>query len=1052
MDIEVLQAVLPDTVFEAVVRISYDTQLKQVLANGKKEGLNVGVVLILPEGFELAPPDRISPEIKEKIGNLSFQSYRPNQKNILVIGPVPRQKYSEITFPILSPDPATKKDTYFLKYPIYFLSLILGHYFYLCYAQNMAFMTAPSTSSTNDVNTANPAYEVSTVSSNVNNASPQVSTANFSDNDVYAFMVKNPNGSNLLQQDLEQIHEDELEAMDLRECRAQKNQDGQFRYQDNTKKQRNNEDTSSKAMLAIDGVGFDWSDMAEEQVQKNMVLMAFSDSEVYNDKSCTKTCLKNYETLKKQCDDLIVKLNQTEFTSTTYKRGLETVEEQLVTYKKNEVLFSKEVALLKRDVACKDYEISVLKSKFKKVKQEKEGIEFMIEKFDSTSKSLDKLLGSQITDNSKKGLRYHVVPLPHHLIYNAPTKLDLSYFGLDEFKEPEFKGYGHRVSKLESNIVGGKQLDDSKENYDDSLIEFLKSKNHEKPVRKSVRPRVVNTVRPHTTQVNDVRIKRINVVKASAYWVWRPTRPNGASLVFKRHNYIDARGKSNGCSRHMTGNIAYLLYFKEFDGGYVTFRGGAHGDRIFGKGIRREYNVARTPQQNGVAERRNMTLIKATRTMLADSKLPTTFWAEAVSTACYVEDGPHNENDDKDKSEDDSSPKEVNAAGQHVNIASLEVNTGRFELNTVEPSLNTAIDRDEPKVDLGNIFNSYVVPTIPHIRIHKDHPIKNVIGEVKSSIQTRRMTKPTSEQGFLSTVYEAKTHDILNTCLYACFLSQIEPTSIPKDLSNSSWVEAIKKAIGTKWVFRNKKDERGIVIRNKTRLVAQGHIQEEGIDYEEVFAPVAKIEAIRLFLAYASFMGFLVYQVDVKSAFLYGTIKEEVYVTQPPGFKDPGHPDKAYKVVKAFLGCIKLQEHGLQVTHKKDRIFISQDKYVAEILEKFNYKDVKTASTPVDLEKPLVKDGDANDVDVHLYRSMIRTSKAVWMNLNVIKEWEDIVERVATNASSLEAAQDSEAQTRFEAASKQFNDPHLSRVNTLGSGEDIIKLKELMEFCTKLSE
>nr|TKS04878.1 Apocytochrome f [Populus alba] len=117
--IEVPQAVLPDTVFEAVVRIPYDMQLKQVLANGKKGALNVGAVLILPEGFELAPPDRISPEMKEKIGNLSFQSYRPAKKNILVIGPVPGQKYSEITFPILSPDPAAKKDTHFLKYPIY---------------------------------------------------------------------------------------------------------------------------------------------------------------------------------------------------------------------------------------------------------------------------------------------------------------------------------------------------------------------------------------------------------------------------------------------------------------------------------------------------------------------------------------------------------------------------------------------------------------------------------------------------------------------------------------------------------------------------------------------------------------------------------------------------------------------------------------------------------------------------------------------------------------------------------------------------------------------
>ncbi|GJV82080.1 putative ribonuclease H-like domain-containing protein [Tanacetum coccineum] len=111
-----------------------------------------------------------------------------------------------------------------------------------------------------------------------------------------------------------------------------------------------------------------------------------------------------------------------------------------------------------------------------------------------------------------------------------------------------------------------------------------------------------------------------------------------------------------------------------------------------------------------------------------------------------------------------------------------------------------------------------------------------------------------------------------------------------------------KKAIGTKWVFRNKRDERSIVVKNKARLIAQGHRQEEGIDNDEVFTPVARIEAIRLFLAFASYKGFLIYQMDVKSAFLYGTIKEEVYVHQPLGFVDPAHPNKVYKVVKALYG------------------------------------------------------------------------------------------------------------------------------------------------------
>lgn len=119
VDIEVPQAVLPDTVFEAVVKIPYDKQIKQVLANGKKGGLNVGAVLILPEGFELAPSERIPPEIKEKIGDLYFQPYSADKKNILVVGPVPGSQYSEMVFPILSPNPAENKQTSFLKYPIY---------------------------------------------------------------------------------------------------------------------------------------------------------------------------------------------------------------------------------------------------------------------------------------------------------------------------------------------------------------------------------------------------------------------------------------------------------------------------------------------------------------------------------------------------------------------------------------------------------------------------------------------------------------------------------------------------------------------------------------------------------------------------------------------------------------------------------------------------------------------------------------------------------------------------------------------------------------------
>ncbi|GKB58219.1 putative reverse transcriptase, RNA-dependent DNA polymerase [Tanacetum coccineum] len=160
----------------------------------------------------------------------------------------------------------------------------------------------------------------------------------------------------------------------------------------------------------------------------------------------------------------------------------------------------------------------------------------------------------------------------------------------------------------------------------------------------------------------------------------------------------------------------------------------------------------------------------------------------------------------------------------------------------------------------------------------------------------------------------------------------------------------------------NKKDERGIMIKNKARLVTQGYTQEEGINYDKVFAPIARIEAIRLFLAYASFKDFVVYQIDVKSAFLYGKIEEEVYVCQPPGFEDLDFLDRVYKVEKALYGLH--QAPGA-----------CQDKYVNEILNKFSFSDVKTTKTPMETQKALLKDADGEDVDYVL----VQDSKSILM-------------------------------------------------------------------------
>ncbi|GJZ34365.1 ribonuclease H-like domain-containing protein [Tanacetum coccineum] len=308
--------------------------------------------------------------------------------------------------------------------------------------KNLAFLTTSGASSIN----------------NINNVNPEVST-----------------GSQLVYEDLEQLHGDDLEEMYIkwnmallsmrarkfyqrtgrkiiidgsstagydkskvecfnchkmghfaRECRAPRSKDNRNWNQGSSSKAVRIEDASEKAMCAIDGAGFDWSDMAEEEIQANMALMAFSDSEVTNDKSCSKSCLKNYEALKKQYDDLLVKLDDTGFKAATYNRGLATLEDQIVKYKEHEVLFSEEIALLKRSVGHKEYleyQMGLLRDELEK-----------------------------ITDKSKKGFGYNVVPSPHPLILNRPTPLDLSYSGLEEFKEPEVNEYGPRDSSLKPTI------------------------------------------------------------------------------------------------------------------------------------------------------------------------------------------------------------------------------------------------------------------------------------------------------------------------------------------------------------------------------------------------------------------------------------------------------------------------------------------------------------------------------------------------------------------------------------------------------------------------
>nr|GEW36101.1 hypothetical protein [Tanacetum cinerariifolium] len=312
------------------------------------------------------------------------------------------------------------------------------------------------------------------------------------------------------------------------------------------------------------------------------------------------------------------------------------------------------------------------------------------------------------------------------------------------------------------------------------------------------------------------------------------------------------------------------------------------------------------------------------------------------------------------------------------------------------------------EADFNNLETSITVSPILITRVHKDHPVIQIINDLSSAIQTSSMTGVAKDQRGATSIQDAKSLGLSDlpygkrvigtkwvfrnkkdkrgivvrnkSRLVAqghtqkegidyeeVFALVVKIEAIRLFLAYASFMGFMVYQMDVKSAFMNKKDKRGIVVRNKSRLVAQGHTQKEGIDYEEVFALVVKIEAIRLFLAYASFMGFMVYQMDVKSAFMYGTNKEEIYVDDIIFGSTINDLCKAFeKLMKDKFQMSSIRELtfflGLQVKQKKDGIFISQDKYATEILRKFRITDRKSASTPIDTKKPLLKDPDVKRI------------------------------------------------------------------------------------------
>nr|GEU47961.1 hypothetical protein [Tanacetum cinerariifolium] len=822
--------------------------------------------------------------------------------------------------------------------------------------------------------------------------------------------------------------------------------------------------------------------------------------------------------------------------------GLESVEARLVVYQQNENEFEEGIKLLKLDVMLRDNALVELRKKFEKAEKERDELKLTLEKFQTSLRNLnDSVPTSPVND------RYKSVPPPYKGTF-MPHNPNLVFNDALPANETV-----PNVVHVESSTNKNSKEMSKTLRPDASIIEDWTSNSEDESEPESVskqnEPSFVSTnehVKTPRAFVKTIQVSHgLGPQKTLSFLFDLQGNPHQA---LKDKGVIDS-----GCSRHTTGNISYLLDFEEINEGYVAFGGNPKGGKITGKGdltclfakatldesnlwhkrlghinfktmnkLDKGNLVRGLPSKNGVAERKNRTLIKAAKTMLADSLLPIPFWAEAVNTACHVQNRvlvtkPHNktpyelllgrspcirfirpfgcpvtilntldplrkfngkayegflvgysvnskafrvfnsktrivqetlhinflenqpnvagsgpkwlldidtltksmnyqpivagiqpnhsvgikenldadadvafdvkenENEvhvspsssDKPKKHDEKAKREakgkslldlsirvrdlsdefkefsvnstniVNAASAPVTAIGSNLTNSTNSFNAANypdmPALEDIVYSDDEKdvgaeADFYNLETNISVSPIPTTRVHKDHPVTQIIADM-TSVPQKEYGKMVKEQGVLNQINDEDFH-----------------TYLPKG----------KRTIGSKWVFRNKKDEREIVIKNKARLVAQRHTQEEGIDYEEVFALVARIEVIWLFLAYASFMSFMVYQMDVKSTFIYGTIEEEVYVCHPLGFEDPDYPDKVYKVVKALYGLHQaprawyetlanyLLENGFQIGKIDQTLFIKKQKGDILLVQVY-VDDIIFGSTNIELCKAFEK-------------------------------------------------------------------------------------------------
>ncbi|GJZ19795.1 ribonuclease H-like domain-containing protein [Tanacetum coccineum] len=835
--------------------------------------------------------------------------------------------------------------------------------------QNMAFVS----SSNNNTSSTNDAY-----STNIDNLSDTV---------ICAFFASQPNSPQLIHEDLQQIHPDDMEEMDLRwqmamltmrarrflkntgrkltingnetigfdkskvecynfhkrihfarECRAPRNQDNKNKK--SSKKSVPVETSTSTALVSCNGLcSFDWSDQAEEG--PNYALMAFSslspDLEVFNDSICSKSCLETVELLKSQNDQLLKDL------------------------KKSELMVLGEIT------------IRELRKKLKIVQKEKDGIQLNVDKFEHASKSLNKLIECQIVDNCKKGLgyeNYNALPPPYIGIFMPPTP-ELSFTGLDEFvnkpvvenckamsseEEPKvFRKYDDALSveewvsgdeeedmsqpKIEKKIVrpsivmkefGNPQIDLQDQGVIDSGCSRHMTWNMiENLVDHKVKViRCDNGTEFKNREMNQFCKRKGILRQFSAEAVNTACYVQNRVLVVKPDNktpYELFNGRTQnlsfmrpfGCPITILNTIDHLGKFdgKADKGFFVGYSLNSKAFRVFNSRTRIvEENLhirfsESTPNIVGSGPDWLFDIDALTRTMNYEPIIIGTQSNGFAGTKASDNADPKSSHDDLSKPSSDDGKKVDNDPRKDSERKDQEKEDNANSTNNVNTigNINTVSSTNEVNVVGGK--TSIELPFDPNIPTLEDDSIfyflrddeDDVIEDLQSATQIRKMLKNLKEYGFE------------------------EPKKVIHALKDPSWIEAMQEEL---LQFKNKKDDRGIMIRNKARLVAQGYTQEEGINYDEVFAPVTRIKAIRLFLAYASSKDFVVYQI-------------------------------VYKVEKALYGL-----------HQAPRAW-HKDEFNGRTYILLGITKVKTASTLMETQRPLLKDKDGKEVDVHIYRYQV---------------------------------------------------------------------------------